>query len=44
MKICVLSDPEWGDPFDPSYYLQGYEWELHDLHRPHVMEELAALK
>ena len=43
MKICVLSDPEWGDPFDPSYYLQGYEWELHDLHRPHVMEELTAL-
>ena len=43
MKICVLSDPEWGDPFDPSYYLQGYEWELYDLHRPHVMEELAAL-
>ena len=23
--------------------LQGYEWELYDLHRPHVMEELAAL-
>jgi D-alanine-D-alanine ligase len=43
MKICVLSDPEWGDPFDPSYYLQGYEWELHDLHRPHVMDELTAL-
>jgi D-alanine-D-alanine ligase len=43
MKICVLSDPEWGDPFDPSYYLQGYEWELHDLHRPHVIDELTAL-
>jgi D-alanine-D-alanine ligase len=43
MKICVLSDPEWGDPFDPSYYLQGYEWELHDLHCPHVMEELTDL-
>jgi len=43
MKVCVLSDPEWGDPFDPSYYLQGYEWELHDLHRPHVNEELKAL-
>jgi D-alanine-D-alanine ligase len=43
MKVCVLSDPEWGDPFDPSYYLQGYEWELHDLHRPHVKEELTAL-
>lgn len=43
MKVCVLSDPEWGDPFDPSYYLQGYEWELHDLHRPYVMEELTAL-
>ena len=43
MKVCVLSDPEWGDPFDPSYYLQGYEWELHDLHRPHVMDELTAL-
>jgi len=43
MKVCVLSDPEWGDPFDPSYYLQGYEWELHDLHRPYVKEELTAL-
>lgn len=43
MRVCVLSDPEWGDPFDPSYYLQGYEWELHDLHRPHVHEELRAL-
>jgi D-alanine-D-alanine ligase len=43
MKICVLSDPEWGDPFDPSYYLQGYEWELHNLHRPHVKEELTTL-
>jgi D-alanine-D-alanine ligase len=43
MKVCVLSDPEWGDPFDPSYYLQGHEWELHDLHRPHVMEELTDL-
>ncbi len=43
MKVCVLSDPEWGDPFDPSFYLQGYEWELHDLHRPHVKEELTAL-
>jgi D-alanine-D-alanine ligase-like ATP-grasp enzyme len=43
MRVCVLSDPEWGDPFDPSYYLQGYEWELHDLHRPHVKEELTAL-
>jgi hypothetical protein len=43
MKVCVLSDPEWGDPFDPSYYLEGYEWELNDLHRPHVYEELKAL-
>lgn len=43
MKVCVLSDPEWGDPFDPSYYLQDYEWEMHDLHRPHVIEELKAL-
>lgn len=43
MKICVLSDPEWDDPFDPSYYLKGYEWELHNLHRPHVAKELAAL-
>jgi D-alanine-D-alanine ligase len=43
MKVCVLSDPEWGDPFDPSYYLQGYDWELHDLHRPLVFEELKAL-
>ena len=43
MKVCVLSDPEWGDPFDPSCYLQGYEWELHDLHRPHVKEELITL-
>jgi D-alanine-D-alanine ligase len=43
MKVCVLSDPEWGDPFDPSYYLQGYEWELHDLHRPRVFEELETL-
>lgn len=43
MKVCVLSDPEWGDPFDPSYYLEGYEWDMHDLHRPHVYEELKAL-
>lgn len=43
MKVCVLSDPEWGDPFDPSYYLEGYEWEMHDLHRPHVYEELKVL-
>lgn len=43
MNVCVLSDPEWGDPFDPSFYLQGHEWELHDLHRPNVMEELKAL-
>jgi D-alanine-D-alanine ligase len=43
MKVCVLSDPEWGDPFDPSYYLQSYEWELNDLHRPNVKEELAVL-
>ena len=43
MKLCVLSDPEWDDPFDPSYYLQGYEWELHDLHHPHVKEELTTL-
>jgi D-alanine-D-alanine ligase len=43
MKVCVLSDPEWGDPFDPSYYLQGYKWEMHDLHRPRVLEELKSL-
>lgn len=43
MKVCVLSDPEWGDPFDPSFYLEGYEWEMHDLHCPHVFEELKAL-
>ncbi len=43
MKVCVLSDPEWGDPFDPSFYLEGYQWEMHDLHRPHVYEELKAL-
>ena len=43
MKVCVLSDPEWGDPFNPSYYLEGYDWEMHDLHRPHVYEELSAL-
>jgi D-alanine-D-alanine ligase len=43
MKVCVLSDPEWGDPFDPSYYLEGYEWEMHDLHRPRVLEELKSL-
>lgn len=43
MKVCVLSDPEWGDPFDPSYYLEGYEWELHELHRPHVFNEIEAL-
>lgn len=43
MKVCVLSDPEWGDPFDPSYYLHGYDWEMHDLHRPHVFEELKEL-
>jgi len=43
MNVCVLSDPEWGDPFDPSPYLQGYKWEMHDLHRPYVFEELKAL-
>lgn len=43
MKICVLSDPTWDDPFDPSYYLQAYDWEMQDLHYPHVAEELAAL-
>ena len=43
MKVCVLSDPEWGDPFNPSYYLQGHEWELHDLHKPNLTEELTAL-
>jgi D-alanine-D-alanine ligase len=43
MKVCVLSDPEWGDPFDPSHYLEGHDWEMHDLHRPHVYEELQAL-
>jgi len=43
MKICVLGDPTWDDPFDPSYYLQAYDWEMHDLHCPHVAEELAAL-
>ncbi len=43
MKVCVLSDPEWGDPFDPSYYLQNHEWELNDLHRPNVKDELTAL-
>lgn len=43
MKICVLGDPTWDDPFDPSYYLQAYDWEMHDLHCSHVAEELAAL-
>ena len=43
MKICVLNDPQWDDPFDPSYYLQAYEWEMHDLHTPHVKEELTTL-
>ena len=43
MRICVLSDPQWDDPFDPSYYLREYEWEMHDLHTPHVKEELTAL-
>ena len=43
MKVCVLSDPEWDDPFDPSYYLQDHNWELHDLHHPRVKEELTAL-
>ena len=43
MRVCVLGDPEWGDPFDPSYYLEGHNWELRDLHCPNVYEELKAL-
>ena len=43
MKVCVLCDSQWDDPFDPSYYLNGHKWESHDLHSPHVMAELTAL-
>ena len=43
MKICVLSDPQWDDPFDPSYYLKDHKWEMHDLHTPHVKDEITNL-
>jgi D-alanine-D-alanine ligase len=42
MKICVLNDPEWGG-FTPDSYLEGYDWEMRDLHKSTVVMELREL-
>jgi D-alanine-D-alanine ligase-like ATP-grasp enzyme len=42
MKICVLNDPEWGG-FEPAAYLEGYDWEMRDLHKSTVVMELREL-
>ena len=41
MRICVLSDEEQKD-FDPTPYLQGFDWEFVTMKKP-VMETLQAL-
>ena len=43
MKICVLNDPTWDDPFDPSPYLTRYDWELHDIHFDDIVPRLIEL-
>jgi D-alanine-D-alanine ligase-like ATP-grasp enzyme len=41
MRICVLSDEKISD-FDPSPYLQGYDWEMVTMTAP-VKEKIRAL-
>jgi len=41
MRVCVLSD-EYIEKFDPSPYLQGYDWQLVTLTAP-VYEKIRAL-
>jgi D-alanine-D-alanine ligase len=43
MRICVLNDPTWDDPFDPSPYLMGHEWELEDIHFDDIVPRLTEL-
>jgi D-alanine-D-alanine ligase len=31
MKICVLNDPSWGEPFNPEFYLKNHICEKHDV-------------
>lgn len=32
MKLCVLNDPTWEEPFDPSVYLEKYYFEMHNVY------------
>jgi len=41
MRICILSDEEQKD-FDPTPYMQGFEWEFVTMKRP-VMDTLRSL-
>jgi D-alanine-D-alanine ligase len=31
MKICILNDPSWEEPFNPEIYLQGHSCEKQDV-------------
>jgi D-alanine-D-alanine ligase-like ATP-grasp enzyme len=42
MKICVLNDPLWGS-FDPTSYLQSYDWALRDIHKATAVKELQSM-
>jgi D-alanine-D-alanine ligase len=43
MKICVLNDPTWDDPFDPSPYLTRHAWDLEDIHFDDILPRLTEL-
>jgi D-alanine-D-alanine ligase len=43
MKICVLNDPTWDDPFDPSPFLKKHDWELQDIHFDDIVPRLTDL-
>lgn len=43
MKICVLNDPTWDAPFDPSPYLGDQDWDLQDIHYDDIITRLTEL-
>lgn len=40
MKLCVLNDLTWEDPFDPSAYLSKYYFEMRDVYYGIPLKEL----
>ncbi len=42
MKICVLADSEW-QGYDPSPYLEGYDWEIQWIQKATADPQISAL-